>query len=116
MAADSTTDSQARLYTSDERMTLQVGSTEFACVEYPGIVENVENALLTLGGIKSVSKVSLHLTVECTLRPRLFALVGILVLASLAHIMEYGFLRKALEFDGCGDSCGYIISSSPSES
>ena len=57
MAAQTATCSQARLYNSDERMVLQVGSRNFACVEYPGIVENVGNALQTLGGIKSVSKV-----------------------------------------------------------
>ena len=62
METSATTGCKARLFTSDERMSSQVGDRTFACVEYPGIVENVEKALQTLGGMKSVSKVGVHYT------------------------------------------------------
>lgn len=34
---------------------------KFVCVSYPGIVQNVDKALATLGGIKAIQKV-VHLT------------------------------------------------------
>lgn len=30
---------------------------QFMCIEYPGLVENVDNTIATLGGIEKVSEV-----------------------------------------------------------
>ena len=46
-----------KLFSSDERMSMQVGKRSFACIDYPGRVENVDKALDTLGGIKPIVKV-----------------------------------------------------------
>ncbi|XP_070183438.1 general transcription factor 3C polypeptide 5-like, partial [Littorina saxatilis] len=56
MAAQQTTSSECRLFNSEERMSVAVGDKHFVCIEYPGIVQNVDKALQTLGGLKSISK------------------------------------------------------------
>ncbi|XP_076455107.1 general transcription factor 3C polypeptide 5-like [Babylonia areolata] len=43
-------------YNSDERMDVKMNDKQLVCIEYPGIVQNVDKALQTLGGIKAVNK------------------------------------------------------------
>lgn len=48
---------QRILYRCYERMTLTIPNRTYSCIEYPGIVNNVNKAIETLGGLQSVAHV-----------------------------------------------------------
>jgi hypothetical protein len=44
-------------YSSNERITVDIPNRTFACVEFPGVVNNVDKAVEMLGGVQSIGKV-----------------------------------------------------------
>ena len=48
-------------YTCDENVKFTINSKEIACINYPGVVQNPNTAIDTLGGLSKLSQVLKHL-------------------------------------------------------
>jgi len=46
-------------------MDLRIPEKKFVCIDYPGIVQNHDAVLQTLGGAAKVTKVTLHVSGGC---------------------------------------------------